>query len=134
MKIQMAGGVAMTFKPGGDSTKFIGTEGWIRISRGGWDAEPKSLLTAKIGPNDVHLIESRSQSQNFIDAVKARKGAVSPLADAVRSDIISHLCDIAIRLEAEDHLGPEEGADRRRRRGHEAAQPPHAGARGRFRP
>ena len=40
----------MTFKPGGDSTKFIGTEGWVRISRGGWDAEPKSLLTAKLGP------------------------------------------------------------------------------------
>ena len=32
MKIQMADGVTMTFKPGGDSTKFIGTEGWIRIS------------------------------------------------------------------------------------------------------
>ncbi len=98
MKIEMAGGVPMTFKPGGDSTKFIGTEGWIRVSRGGWDAEPKSLLTAALKPDDVHLIESQSQSQNFIDAVKARKGAVSPLADAVRSDVISHMCDIAIRL------------------------------------
>ena len=26
----MADGVKMTFKPGGDSTKFIGTEGWVR--------------------------------------------------------------------------------------------------------
>ncbi len=107
VKIQMAGGVAMTFLPGGDSTKFIGSEGWIRISRGGWDAEPKSLLTSKTGPNDVHLIESRSQSQNFIDAVKARKGAVSPLADAVRSDIISHLCDIAIRLKRKVTWDPQ---------------------------
>jgi len=98
VRIEMAGGVAMTFKPGGDSTKFIGTEGWIRISRAGWDAEPKSLMTSALGPNDVHLIRSQSQSQNFIDAVKARRGAVSPLADAVRSDIISHMCDIAIRV------------------------------------
>ena len=42
----------MTFKPGSDSTKFIGTEGWIRISRDGWDAEPKSLLKEKPGPNE----------------------------------------------------------------------------------
>ncbi len=98
MKIQLADGVAMTFTPGGDSTKFIGTDGWIRIWREGWDAEPKSLLTSKIGPNDAHLVESQSQSQNFIDAVKSRKLAVSPLADAVRSDIISHICNIAVRL------------------------------------
>ena len=97
MKIQMADGVRMTFKPGGDSTKFIGPDGWVRIWRGGIDAEPKSLLQSKIGPADVHLLESPRQDQNFVDAVKSRKKAVSPLDHAVRSDIISHLCDIAIR-------------------------------------
>ena len=98
MRIQLGDGVKMTFKPGGDSTKFIGSEGWVRIRRGGIDAEPKSLLTSKIGPNDVHLIESPGHAQNFIDAVKSRKPTVSPLAHAVRSDIISQLCDIAVRL------------------------------------
>ena len=98
VKIQMADGVKMTFKPGGDFTKFIGTEGWVAISRGGWDAHPKSLLTSTIGDKDVHLIRSANHYQNFVDAVKARKGTVSPLPDAVRSDIISQLCDIAIRL------------------------------------
>ena len=97
MKVQMAGGVLMTFKPGGDSTKFIGPDGWVRIWRGGIDTEPKSLLQSKIGPKDVHLLESTRQDQNFIDAVKSRKTAVSPIDHAVRSDIISHLCDIAIR-------------------------------------
>jgi hypothetical protein len=99
MTFQMAGGVTMTFKPGGDSTKFIGDDGWIRIWRGGWDAEPKSLLTSTLGPKDtVKLIQSPNHYQNFVDAVKTRSGAVSPLADAVRSDILSHLCDIAVRL------------------------------------
>ena len=55
MKFAFAGGVTMTFKPGSDSTKFIGSEGWIRIWREGWDAEPKSLLKETTGPNDVHL-------------------------------------------------------------------------------
>ncbi len=96
MKIQL-GDVKMTFKPGGDSTKFIGTEGWIEIRRGGIDAEPKSVLTSKIGPNDVHLPESQRQDQNFVDAVKSRQQPVSNIVDAVRSDLISQLCNIAVR-------------------------------------
>lgn len=96
--VQMADGVKMTFKPGGDSTKFIGSEGWIRISRGGWDAEPKSLLKENLAAGGSHLIHSVNHYQNYIDAVKTRRGAVSPVADAVRSDVISQMCDIAIRL------------------------------------
>ncbi len=91
------GKVNFTFKPGGDSTKFIGSEGWVRIWRGGIDAEPKSLLQLKLGPNDVHLQESPRQDQNYVDAIKSRKPAVSPLVDAVRSDLISLLSDIAVR-------------------------------------
>jgi hypothetical protein len=97
VNVQMADGVRMTFKPGGDSTKYIGPDGWVRISRGGIDAEPKSLLTFKPGPGDVRLPVSQRQDQNFIDAVKSRRPAVSTLEDAVRSDIISHMCNIAIR-------------------------------------
>jgi hypothetical protein len=97
MKLQMADGVKMTFLPGGDSTKFIGPDGWVRIWRGGIDAHPKSLLTSKIGPNEVHLVESNNHYQNYVDSVKSRKPAVSPLDHAVRSDIISHLCNIAVR-------------------------------------
>jgi hypothetical protein len=91
------GKVKFTFKPGGDSTKFIGPEGWIDIRRGGITAEPKSLLQLKLAPGDVHLQESPRQDQNFVDAIKSRKPAVSPVADAVRSDVISLLCDIAVR-------------------------------------
>jgi len=71
MKIQMAE-VEMTFTPGGDSTKFI-------------------------GPDDVHLVKSPRQDQNFIDGVKSRTDPVSNIEDAVRSDLISHMCDIAVR-------------------------------------
>jgi glucose-fructose oxidoreductase len=99
MRIEFGDGVKVTFKPGGDSTKFIGSEGWVRVWRAqdGIDAEPKSLLTSKIGPDDVHLIKSPGHAQNFIDAVKSRKPTIAPLDQAVRSDTISQLCDIAVR-------------------------------------
>ncbi len=95
--VEMAGGRTMTFLPGGDSTKFIGTEGWVEVRRGGIDAEPKSLLEFSLGADDVRLVESRQQEQNFLDAILERQPPVSPLDDAVRSDIISHLSDIAVR-------------------------------------
>ncbi|GMU22214.1 MAG: dehydrogenase [Phycisphaerae bacterium] len=97
LDIEMAGGVKMTFKPGEDSTKFIGPDGWVRIWRGGIDAEPKSLLKEKLGEADQRLPESLRHDENFIAAVKSRKPAISSVEDAVRSDNISQLCDIAIR-------------------------------------
>ena len=82
----------------------------MRLSRAGWDAHPKSLLSEPVRDKDVHLIASGNHYQNFIDAVKARKGAVSPLADAVRSDIISQMCDIAIRLKRKVTWDPKKEA------------------------
>jgi predicted dehydrogenase len=92
MKIHFGNGIPMTFKTGGDSTKFIGSEGWVQISRGGLDASPKSLLPT--WKNDVWVTP---HMQNFIDCVKSRKSAIAPLDEAVRSDTISHLCNIAVR-------------------------------------
>jgi predicted dehydrogenase len=91
------GNVEFTFLPGGDSTKFIGTEGWIEVRRNGIDAQPASLLQTALDPNRIQLLQSARQDQNFIDSIKSRKPAVSPLEHAVRSDVISLLCDIAVR-------------------------------------
>ncbi len=111
MKIQLAGGVPMTFKSGGDSTKFIGSDGWVRVTRAGIDAEPKSLLREPIAPDEIHLDEDRTaidrdhdsympltrHGKNFVAAVKSRKPALSTIEHAFRSDTISLLCDIAVR-------------------------------------
>ncbi|MFO0925912.1 MAG: Gfo/Idh/MocA family oxidoreductase [Gemmataceae bacterium] len=98
MKIQLANGVKMTFKPGGDLTQFYGERGWIAISRGGLRAEPASLLRTPLAGKATRLIASTNHYQNYVDAVKSRKPTVSPLTDAVRSDVLSHLCDLAVRL------------------------------------
>jgi predicted dehydrogenase len=97
IRCRYANGVEMTFTDGGDLTKFIGTEGWVGIRRGGLDAHPKSLLTSRIGPDEIHLVESRNQHGNFIEAIRTRATPVSNIDDAFQSDLISHMGDIAIR-------------------------------------
>jgi len=90
-------GVKMKFLPGPNYTQFTGTEGWIGISRGGIKADPPSLLDIKLGPDDVHLPQSGNHGGNFLEAVKTRQDPVSNIEDAVHSDIISHVSDLAIR-------------------------------------
>ncbi|OHB74922.1 MAG: dehydrogenase [Planctomycetes bacterium RBG_16_64_10] len=90
-------GVAMTFKPGEDSTRFIGPDGWVDVRRSGIDAHPKSLLDVQLGPDDVTLPQSPNHQEDFVRAVKTRQPAISTLDHAVRSDIISQLGDIAVR-------------------------------------
>jgi len=101
------GKVNFTFKPGGDSTKFIGTDGWVQVRRGGIDAEPKSLLQTKLD-GDMKLVKSGNHAQNFVDSVISREDPVSNIEDAVRSDVISHLCDIAVRLDRKVTWDPKE--------------------------
>ena len=61
-----------------------------------------------------------------MDAVKTRSATVSPLTDAVRTDLISHMCDIAVRLDRKITWDPKTEDDRRRFRG--LAQAPSADA------
>jgi predicted dehydrogenase len=98
VRLRFSNGVRMTFRPGGDYTQFTGTRGWVGISRGGLKADPPSLLKETIGPSMVHLQESRSHGGNFAEAVRTRRDPVSNIEDAVHSDLISHVSDIAVRL------------------------------------
>lgn len=79
-------------------TTFFGSEGWVRVDRSKIYAQPESLLSSIIKPNDIHLYESASHYQNFIDCVKSRKQPISTIQNAVQSDAISHLSNICIRL------------------------------------
>jgi hypothetical protein len=77
---------------------FLGSEGWVHVDRELIDAQPKSLLKLKIGPNDIHLLKSDNHHANFIDAIKGRSKPAAPIEVAVRSDALCHLQQIAIKL------------------------------------
>ena len=62
------------------------------------DAQPKSLLKTKIGPDEIHLFKSDNHHVNFIDAVKGRTKPAAPIDIAVRSDTLCNLQQIAVKL------------------------------------
>jgi predicted dehydrogenase len=77
---------------------FQGTDGWVHVNRQGIWAEPQSLLTSVIGPDEIHLTQSKGHQRNFLDAVKTRGQTICPVDVAVRTDTICHLTDICTRL------------------------------------
>jgi hypothetical protein len=100
MKIKL-GEVDLVFKTGGDRTRFIGENGeWIEVRRNGISASNESLLTMPIKEDALTLQVSRNHYRDYILGVKEKKAPVSTLRDAVRSDVISQLCDIAVRAKS----------------------------------
>jgi hypothetical protein len=88
-------------------TTFWGEGGWISVSRGALYASPRGLQTAKIREDEKPVIRSSSQGRNFVECMKTRRPTVNPLESAIRSDTISHLSDIAIRLGRPIRWDPE---------------------------
>jgi len=82
----------------GHGILFLGSEGWVHVDRGGWDAEPKSLLETKPGANDLQLFRSDNHHGNFIDAIKKRAQPAAPIDSAVRTDSLCQLQLIAAKL------------------------------------
>ncbi len=76
---------------------FIGSDGWVIVSRGGIDAGPKSLLQTAFDSSEPRLPVSNNHKRNFLDCVKTRQTPISHIESAVRSDTICHLDDITIR-------------------------------------
>ena len=78
--------------------KWIGTDGWVWVDRGGFDTQPKSLMKEKIRPDEIQLYNSRNHIGNFIDCVISRKETITPSEVAHRSASIGHLSVVALTL------------------------------------
>ncbi len=95
--------------------KFIGTEGWVFVSRGNERAtasdpvlklkdaralsasDPK-ILTSVIGPSEIHLYESKDHHGNWLECVRSRAQPITPVEVAHRSCSACLLHHIAMKL------------------------------------
>lgn len=97
MVLRMADGVKVTFKASNtNSTKFIGSKGKLELTRNSIRTFPKELLPSGMPSND-HFMNSVRHIENFANSIRSRKPAISTLQESVRSDVMSHLCNIAVR-------------------------------------
>ncbi len=112
LEFHYANGVKMIYTDNQGKAKqgirFEGTQGWVFVNRGEIDAEPKSLLSEKLGEKDIHLIESADHHRNFLDAVKSRGTTNCPVETAVHSDTVAQLANIATRLGRKLRWNPEQ--------------------------
>jgi predicted dehydrogenase len=93
-----AGDVAMTIAGGYNEiksgTKWIGTDGWVWVDRGGFDASNPDWKKGKSLPEElrkVKLYDSPGHWRNFLDCVKSRQPTIAPVQTAHHSAIPGHL-------------------------------------------
>ncbi|HLP76425.1 MAG TPA: Gfo/Idh/MocA family oxidoreductase [Candidatus Paceibacterota bacterium] len=75
-------------------TKWIGTDGWVWVNRGGFDGSNPDWKKTKNLPEElrkVKLYESPGHQRNFLDCVKSRQETITPVETAHHSAIPGHL-------------------------------------------
>ncbi len=78
---------------------FEGTQGWVYVNRGRIDAEPKSLLSSAIKPDEINLYKSNNHKANFFECIKSRAETIAPVEIAHRSCTMCLLGDISMQLD-----------------------------------
>jgi predicted dehydrogenase len=87
--------------------RFIGSDGWVHVTRGAISAEPKSLLARKLDPADAGIVVSDNHYANFLECVRSRRDPVSTLESGHRATILGNAADIAVRLGRKLKWSPE---------------------------
>jgi len=80
-------------------TKWIGTDGWVWVDRGGFEGSDPEWKKHKNLPDSMvktRLYNSASHFQNFLDCVKSRQPTITPAQTAHHSAIPGHLAYISM--------------------------------------
>jgi predicted dehydrogenase len=75
-------------------TKWIGTDGWVWVDRGGFDASNQDWVKMDALPDNLRktaLYDSHDHYRNFLDCVKSRQPTITPVETAHHSTIPGHL-------------------------------------------
>lgn len=78
--------------------KFIGSDGWIWVTRGALQASDPALIKEELPASASRVYVSRDHTGNFIECIKTRKPTICPASVGHRSASLCHLGVTAIRL------------------------------------
>jgi len=79
-------------------TAFEGTDGWVHVDRDQIHFHPETLVDENEDSFRVRLKRSSHHIRNFLQCIRNHGETVCPIDEAVRSDTLCHLSDIAMRL------------------------------------
>ena len=125
VKAKYANGVTMFINgefPNG--VRFEGSEGWIFVTRGNYavtasdpvskeknskslDASDPKILESVIGPDEIHLYQSKEQHGNWLDCIRTRQVPVAPAEIGHRSCSACLVSHIAMKLPRKLYWDPE---------------------------
>ncbi|GAB3540433.1 Gfo/Idh/MocA family oxidoreductase [Pontibacter brevis] len=102
--------------------KFEGTEGWIFVTRGDYaatasdpvkqkgtkalTASNNKIITSVIGPNEIHLIDSKEHHGNWLESIKSRNPPIAPVEVGHRSCSACLIHQIAMKLKRTVYWDP----------------------------
>jgi predicted dehydrogenase len=96
-----------------NGTTFYGSKGWLSLSRNSGESDiPELHKKLNAFPKDEHgriRSEENTMGQMFLDVIQGSIEETCPLDDAIISDTISHMGDIAIRMQREVSWDPVRG-------------------------
>ena len=78
--------------------RFIGSDGWIWVSRDVIQAQDRAVLTEPLPESAKRVYVSNDHMGNFVDCVKSRKAPICPAEVGHRSASMSHIGVLAVRL------------------------------------
>ena len=87
--------------------RFIGSDGWIWVTRGSIEASDPEMLTEPLPSDAERLYVSDNHMQNFMSSVESREQPICNAEIGHRSVSICHLGVIAIRTGEELHWDPK---------------------------
>ncbi len=87
--------------------RFFGSEGWLDVVRGGFEAHDREILRWEPEPGQEILQVSKNHYEDFLNAVKSRKQPVSSAEVSHRSNTVCLLLAEAARSGHEIRWDPE---------------------------
>jgi predicted dehydrogenase len=92
-----ANGIIMT-RDNANGILFTGTKGKVEVNRGYLKTWPDNLKDVQIGPNEIHLYDSKNHYVDWLDAIRNRSKPICDVETGCRSVTVCHLGNIAYKL------------------------------------
>jgi predicted dehydrogenase len=107
-----------------NGVKFEGSEGWIFVTRGNYqatssdpvvnrdgtkplDASDPKIIKSVIGPDEFHFTVSHDHHGNWLEAIRDNKDTIAPVEEAHRSCSACLLHHIAMKLDRKIYWDPK---------------------------